>query len=300
MVSYPSATPENGATFTPTIHKSSYPFIQTAKHEGHRVLITGGARGIGKSIALAFARAGAKAIALADISEFPGQLASEVATAAQEKGYDAPQVITINLDVTDEASVHKCAEAINSAFQGNLDVLVNNAGFMTPALPVPESDTSSWGRTMEVNLKGVYLMSKYFVPLLLRANPGGLRTMININSVAAHNLRPMASAYGTSKLAVLRLTEFLMVEAGSKGLLAYSVHPGAVRTELAEKGMPPETLAALGDDVDLPGDTVAWLSSERREWLAGRYISSTWDMSELLQRKSEIVDGDKLKVRLVV
>ncbi|KAI2465394.1 hypothetical protein F4781DRAFT_409436, partial [Annulohypoxylon bovei var. microspora] len=169
---------------------------------------------------------------------------------------------------------------------------------MTPTLTVPKSDTGSWWRTMEVNLKGVYLMSKYFVPLLL-STPEDLRTMVNINSVAAHSLRPMASAYGTSKLAVLKLTEFLMVEVGSKGLLAYSVHPGAVLTELAEKGMPPETLLALSDNVNLAGDTVTWLSSERREWLAGRYISSTWDMNELLQRKAEIVEGDKLKVRLV-
>ncbi|KAI1453568.1 oxidoreductase-like protein, partial [Annulohypoxylon moriforme] len=298
MTSYPPATPENGAAFTSTIHGSSYPILRTARHAGHRILITGGARGIGRSIALSFARTGASAIAVADISESLDHLASDIATAAKDKGHDAPQVIITKLDVTDEDSVRQCAETIKSEFNGKLDILVNNAGFMTPALPVPDSNTDSWWRTMEVNLKGVYLMSKHFVPLLLSTS-GGLKTMININSVAAHNLRPMASAYGTSKLAVLKLTEFLMVEAGSKGLLAYSVHPGAVLTELAEKGMPPETFSALCDDIDLAGDTVAWLSSERREWLAGRYISSTWDMGELSERKAEIVDGDKLKVRLV-
>ncbi|KAI1370185.1 oxidoreductase-like protein [Hypoxylon crocopeplum] len=299
MASYPPVPPENGATFTSTIHKSSYPFIRTARHRGHHVLITGGARGIGRSIALSFAGAGAKAIAVADISKSFGQLASDVYVAAQEKGYDAPQVILTKLDVTSEESVRKCAETIEGEFKSRLDVLVNNAGYMTPASPVPESDTSSWWRTMEVNLKGVYLMSKYFIPLLLSTSDG-MKTMININSVAAHNLRPMASAYGTSKLAVLKLTEFLMVEAGSKGLVAYSVHPGAVLTELAEKGMPPETLPSLSDSIDLAGDTVAWLSSERREWLAGRYISSTFDMKELIERRSEIVEGDKLKIRLVV
>ncbi|KAI1207158.1 oxidoreductase-like protein [Annulohypoxylon truncatum] len=299
MTSYPPVAPQNGGTFTSTIHGSSYPFIQTAKHAGRHVLITGGARGIGMNIALSFAKAGASAIVVADISEFSEQLVSDIATAAREKGHGVPRTMVIRLDVTDEDSVRKCAETIERQFNGKLDILVNNAGFMTPALPVPDSHTSSWWRTMEVNLKGVYLMSKYFVPLLV-STPDGLKTMININSVAAHNLRPMASAYGTSKLAVLKLTEFLMVEAGNKGLLAYSVHPGAVLTELAEKGMPPETLSGLSDNVDLPGDTVTWLSQEHREWLAGRYISSTWDMSELLERKAEIVEGDKLKVRLVV
>ncbi|KAI1407100.1 oxidoreductase-like protein [Hypoxylon sp. FL1857] len=299
MASYPPVRPENGATFTSIIHKSSYPFIRTARHAGHRVLISGGSRGIGRSIALSFARAGAGAIAVADIAECSGQLVNDISEAAEERGYDTPQVVLINLDVTNEESVRKCAETIVNEFGGKLDVLINNAGFMTPALPVTESDVNSWWRTMEVNLKGVYLMSKYFIPLLLSV-PEGPRTMININSVAAHNLRPMASAYGTSKLAVLKLTEFLMVEFASKGLVVYAVHPGAVLTELAEKGMPPETLAGLDDNVDLPGDTVTWLSSERREWLAGRYISCTWDMEELVERKSEIMEGDKLKIRLVV
>lgn len=299
MASYPPVAPENGATFTSTIHKSSYPFIKTARHVGHHILITGGSRGIGRSIALSFARAGTKAIAIADTSESFGQLANDILAAAKEGGHESTQVVLTKLDVTDEESVRKCADTVKNEFKGKLDVLVNNAGFMTPGLPVTESDSSTWWRTMEVNLKGVYLTSKYFIPLLLSV-PEGLRTMININSIAAHNLRPMASAYGTSKFAVLKLTEFLMVEAGNKGLLAYSVHPGAVLTELAKKGMPPETLAGLNDNIDLPGDTVTWLSSERREWLAGRYISCTWDMKELLERKSEIIEGDKLKVRLVV
>ncbi|KAI1140045.1 oxidoreductase-like protein [Hypoxylon sp. FL0543] len=299
MASYPPVAPENGATFISSIHKSSYPFIKSARHVGHRVLVTGGSRGIGRSIALSFARAGARAIAVADISDSFGQLIDDISTAAKEEGHETPQIVLVKLDVTNEESVRKCAETIETEFNGKLDILVNNAGFMTPALPVTESDTSSWWRTMEVNVKGVYLMSKYFIPLLLSV-PEGPRTMININSVAAHNLRPMASAYGTSKLAVLKLAEFLMVEAGTKGLLVYSVHPGAILTELAEKGMPPETLTGLNDDVNLPGDTVAWISSERREWLAGRYISCTWDMEELLERRTEIVAGDKLKIRLVV
>ncbi|KAI1081546.1 oxidoreductase-like protein [Whalleya microplaca] len=299
MASYPPVPPENGATFTSTIHQSSYPLIATSSHVGHHILITGGTRGIGRATAVSFARAGARAIAVGDISEDFGRLASDMIAAANEKGHDAPQIVLTKLDVTDEESVRKCALIIEKELKGKLDVLVNNAGFMTPARAVTDSDTTSWWKTMEVNLRGVYLVSKYFLPLLL-SSPDGPSTMVNTSSVAAHNLRPMASAYGTSKLAVLKLTEFLMVEAGNKGLVAYSVHPGAVLTQLAEKGMPPETLPSLNDDVNLAADTVTWLTSERREWLAGRYLSSTWDMNELLGREAEIVGGDKLKVRLVV
>ncbi|KAH9907075.1 oxidoreductase-like protein [Xylariomycetidae sp. FL2044] len=297
--SYPPRTPQNGADFTTTTHSSSYRLLRTANHVGHRVLITGATRGIGRATALSFARAGARAIAVADISESFDKLANDLLVAAKENGHDYPQLVLTRLDVTDEESVRKCAATISNEFEGRLDVLVNNAGFMTSALPVPEADADSWWRTLEVNLRGVFLMSKHFIPLLL-ASQQGPRTMINLSSVAAHNLRPMASAYGVSKLAVLKLSEFLMVEGASKGFLTYSIHPGAILTELAEKGMPADTLAGLTDSADLAGDTIAWLSSEHRDWLAGRYLSATWDMKELLDRKAEIVNGDKLKVRLVV
>lgn len=157
---------------------------------------------------------------------------------------------------------------------------------MKPALPVIDSDEGLWWRTFQVNLKGVYIVSKHFLPLLLDT-PSGQKPLVNINSVASHDLRPMASAYGTSKAAVLRLTEFLLVEAAEKGLLAYSVHPDGILTELAEQGMLKETLAALGDKPEMAADTVTWLTQERRDWLAGRYLSCTWDMEEVMKRREE-------------
>lgn len=113
---------------------------------------------------------------------------------------------------------------------------------MTTALPVTEADEELWWKTLEVNLKGVFLMSKHFTPLLV-GKENGLETMVNINSVAAHNLRPNASAYGISKWSVLKFTEFLLVEQAKQGLLAFSVHPGAIMTELA-RAMPKETHAS--------------------------------------------------------
>lgn len=299
-----------GSNFTRTIHNSSYPFIASSNHSGRHVLITGGSRGIGRAIALSFARAGAAAIVIGELANFDtAQLTKEICSAAAEAGRHSllpPTVLHIRLDVTDSNSVRAAAEEVNAILNGKLDIIVNNAGFMTPALPVPASDEDTWWRTFEVNLKGPYLIAKYFLPLLLRSGDdneeaaAALKTVVNINSVASHNLRPHASAYGTSKLAVLRLTEFLLIEAADKGLLAYSVHPGGVLTELAEKGMPKTTLAALGDAPELAGDTVAWLTQQRRDWLAGRYLSCTWDMEELMAKKVYVVAKDLLKVKLVL
>ncbi|RDW58304.1 hypothetical protein BP5796_12234 [Coleophoma crateriformis] len=151
------------------------------------------------------------------------------------------------------------AQAVAETF-GRLDVLINNAGFMTNALPIVDSVESEYWRTFEVNLRGVYLVTKAYLPLLL----GGLKTVLNVNSVAAHNLRPEASAYGTSKLAVLILTEFLMVEGAPKGLLAYSVHPGAIMTKLAE-AMPQSTFANLTHKPEMVADTIVSLTQKKRD-----------------------------------
>lgn len=108
---------------------------------------------------------------------------------------------------------------------------------------------------------------------------------------------------------------------GDEGLLAYAVHPGMIGTEMGKR-MPEHLHWLLNDSTELAGDTIAFLTRERREWLRSRYISgmfsssmilrtemahtmlhpvtATWDMEELLGREAEIVEGDKLKVRMII
>ena len=83
-----------------------------------------------------------------------------------------------------------------------------------------------------------------------------------------------------------------------QGLLAFCVNPGATKTKMTE-GAPEAVRNALPDSPDIAGDTIAWSAAERREWLCGRYVSCTWDMEELMKRKDEIVEQDKLKIRMV-
>lgn len=98
---------------------------------------------------------------------------------------------------------------------------------------------------------------------------------------------------------VLRLGEFLNAEYGEQGLLAFGIHPGGVPTELALK-MPEALHNQLVDTPELAGDAMVWLTAERRDWLAGRYVSANWDAEELLQKREAIEKGDLLKVRLDV
>lgn len=238
-----------GSTFTEVIHSDTYPLIdsRTCDLEGRAIFITGGNRGIGKAVAVSFARAGASFIGLGCPDGFADTKA-EIESAARAAGRPSPTVLCLQLDVTDSASVADVA-AVVQRHTPRLDVLVNNAGFMAPALPVVEADEDLWWKTFEVNLKGTFLMCKFFTPLLTETGDG-LKTMVNINSVAAHNIRPQASSYGTSKWAVLKFTEFLLVEQAKQGLLAFSVHPGGIMTRLAES-MPEETHASAQHQCDL-------------------------------------------------
>ena len=140
-------------------------------------------------------------------------------------------------------------------------------------------------------------MTRAFLPLLLK---GGEKTIININSIGAHLVRPGASAYQTSKLAILRLREYLVVEYRAQGLLPIAVHPGAVATEMGLTTLPKKYLGNLKDTRELAADTIVWLTQERKDWLAGRYLGASCDMPEVMARKDEIVQGDKLKVKLVL
>ncbi|KIX05598.1 uncharacterized protein Z518_06470 [Rhinocladiella mackenziei CBS 650.93] len=286
-----------GSTFTKIVHNDTYPFIDSAtrsNHTGRAIFISGGNRGIGKGIAMSFARAGASFIGLGCNDGF-GNVKAELERAAENAGRSTPQVLCLQLDITQSTSVAQAASELRK-HTSRLDILVNNAGFMTPALPVVEAEENLWWTTFEVNLKGIFLMCKYFTEFLTKT-ADGLKTIVNINSAAALNLRPNASAYGTSKLAQLKFTEFLLVEQARQGLIAFSVHPGGIMTQLAE-AMPKETHAGFTDTPELAGDTIAFLTQKRRQWLTGRYISCTWDMEELLGREDEIQQGDKLKVRL--
>ena len=145
-------------------------------------------------------------------------------------------------------------------------------------------------------MKGVYLVTRSLLPLLLKTE-GGLKTVLNISSVGALRQRPGASGYQTTKLAVLRFGEFLNAEYGDQGLLSYGAHPGGVMTELA-KNMPQETHGMLSDKAELGAETFVWLTGQRREWLAGRYLSVNWDMEEFETMKDRVVEEELLKLKV--
>jgi NAD(P)-dependent dehydrogenase (short-subunit alcohol dehydrogenase family) len=197
---------------------------------GKYVFITGASKGLGRITALSFAKAGADGIAVGARSDF-SNLKAEIQSAAGSAGKKAPKVLKIKLDVMDKESVAKAARETMKAF-GKLDILINNAGYLSEFVPIGEDDSDEWWMNWEVNIRGLYLVTKAFLTLMLK---GGDKTIINLSSIGGHMISPGASGYQTTKFALMRFTEHLNVDHGKEGLLAYCIHPGGVMTELAGK-----------------------------------------------------------------
>ncbi|KAI1422651.1 NAD(P)-binding protein [Xylaria sp. FL1777] len=285
--------------FVPTAHQDTYAFISTdgVDLDGKSVFITGASKGIGKGVALSFARAGCSRIAVAartsaDILDVKEQMLA----AAEQAGRRRPEVLAFALDVTSEEGVREAAAAVADAFGGVLDILICNAGYASALVPLHESDAADWWTTWDVNVRATYLCTRAFLPLLLKSST---RTILITSSAGAHMLIQNMLSYQTSKTALCRFAEFLAKEYEEQGLVAVAVHPGDVLTDLA--AMMGEELAHIfKEKPQLTGDSLVWLSKEKRDWLSGRFVSVTWDMQELEQKREEIVSKDLLKLRLTL
>ncbi|CAK1363703.1 unnamed protein product [Cercospora beticola] len=290
-------------TMTQKVFNDSYPFIDPTKANltGKSVFITGASKGLGQQIAISFGKAGASQIAIGARSSLT-TTSNLIKSSALAAGHPEPQILPVNLDIASRTSVSAAAELISNGFSGKLDILINNAGMMSSNDLIGSSNPETWwDETMNVNLQGTYLMTGSFLPLLLASST---KTLINISSVGAHLVNPTLSAYQISKLAVLRLTEFVAAEYADQGLVAIAVHPGNILTDIVGngEGMDEGLKAVFTETPRLCADSLVFLCKEQREWLSGRYVNCTWDLEELVseEKKKEIVERDKLKVKLVV
>lgn len=277
-----------------TNHHDTYPAISplNADLRGKAVLVTGASKGCGRATAVSLAQAGCTRIAIAARSNLDGVVAAVKAAARDE---DAEmQVVAVRVDVTSAESMAAAAAAVSEAFGGVLDAVVANAGYLERWVPIHEADPDEWWTSWEVNVKGVFLTARYFMPMLLRSQT---KLFVAVSSVGAHMIRPHASGYQVSKFAVIRFIEFVQQEYGPQGVVAVSVHPGGVKTDLA-LGMPQDRLQVLIDPPELFAGTIVWLTDKRREWLGGRFISSCWDLGELESKKEDVVARDLFKFRM--
>jgi NAD(P)-dependent dehydrogenase (short-subunit alcohol dehydrogenase family) len=288
-------------------HHSPYPNIDPRSNlkfsaSGKTVFLSGASRGIGQATAVAFAQAGAEAIYITARSEKALEETRTKITEANPETLCAYMVC----DVTDAGQVKAAIEDCVARF-GSIDVADANAGYLDKWSKIGESDISSWWRSWEVNLKGSYHVARYAIPHLIesahkhsarqdtKGSTGG--HLILISSVGAQLLTPGASDYQTSKHAINRLCEFINLDHGEDGIKCFAIHPGGVPTTLA-KNMPESIHSSLVDKPELAAGFIVWLCSGKADWAKGRYLSSNWDVDELLQMKDQIIRDDLLVNRL--
>jgi len=285
---------------TTHVHNDTYPAISslsTPTPLNKSVFVVGASRGLGLAMATSFAQAGASHIAIGARSSLESVRDALISAAAKAKRPE-PKILCIKLDITSQRSTEDAAKLVEKEF-GKIDIVINNAGILGKPALVADSDPEAWWETWNVNLRGPYLATRAFIPLLLK---GGDKTIITISSVGAHKISPRMSAYQDSKLAVLRFMQFVSVEYEDQGVLAFCVHPGNIPTDIVGgmEGLSDVLKPVFVETPELSADTIVYLTREKRDWLAGRYVNCTWDMPELMAQRDEIVKGDKLKVRLVI
>lgn len=196
-----------------------------AKLENKLALITGGGRGIGRAIALEFAREGAE---IAVAARTTSQLESVV---AELRGLT--KAVAVTCDVAQVESVKQAFRQVSEAFGRGPDILVNNAGIAESAQFV-KTDDEMWARHIAINLSGSFYCTRSALPPMLERGWG---RVINIASIAGKTGAPYIAAYTASKHGLLGLTRSLALEVATKGITVNAICPGYVDTEMVTRGV---------------------------------------------------------------
>ncbi|MBM7552067.1 3-ketoacyl-ACP reductase [Thalassobacillus pellis] len=196
--------------------------------KGKVAFITGGARGIGRATALALAEEGVNVGLLATTET----TLREVAEEAEQHGISAAYAAA---DVSSPEEVEQAIEKLTDSL-GPADILINNAGIGTYGSFL-EIEPEDWKRVIDVNLMGVYYVTRQVLPQLIKKNGGDI---INISSSSGLKGTAGSSAYSASKFGLLGLTESLMQEVRKHNIRVFALTPSMVATELTNKGNPTE------------------------------------------------------------
>ena len=235
--------------------------------KGKNTLITGGAQGIGKAIALGMAKEGAN-IGIADVNI---ENAENTALEVRASGVKS---IAVKLDVSSQDNVSSTFQTFVKEF-GAFDVLVNNAGITrdTILLRMKEED---WDAVLNVNLKGSFLCSKEAVKIMSKQRSGKI---ISISSVVAFTGNPGQANYSSSKAALIGLTKTIAKEYASRGIRANAIAPGFIQTAMTDaltdevKGEMKRAipLGQFGTPEDV-ANTVIFLASNESDYITGQVI----------------------------
>jgi 3-oxoacyl-[acyl-carrier protein] reductase len=245
-------------------------------------LITGGAGGIGKGIALKFAEEGCS-IAIADVNI---KEAHKTISEVLSKGV---QGLAVQCDATDSQQVKNTVEQVMSRF-AKIDILVNNAGGMPAAPPIEEMSEELWDQVVDLNIKSNFLFCRAIVPIMKEKKSGRI---INISSIGAINPPKHSIHYNTAKAGVLGFTYDLAGALAPFNITVNAIVPGLIRTAFYDHLMPPADdqgknaffdtlgkmapLQRIGTPQDIAGAAL-YLASELGAYVTGTSLLVTGGM----------------------
>ena len=262
---------------------------------GQVAVITGASRGIGKAIAVEFARAGADLVVAARSSEkAPSKLPGTIEETAREVEAAGRRALAVAADVTDEAQVEALARRTLEEF-GRVDILVNNAGISFPA-PLSQTPLKRWDLVMNVNLRGPVMCTQAFLAQMLEQGSahtgpdgppsGGGRPpgrIINISSYLAEVMLPGMMSYSVSKIALEKLTQYLAEE-----LKPNAIPVNALRIELM---IATEGWKFRNPEMDYSDWEKPEAASEATLWLATRDPSYTGQVVTIAEIRERMAAG---------
>ncbi len=266
-------------------------------------IITGAGRGIGKNIAHALSKQGAKVVVTSRTASESQTTASEI----ESIGYHS---LAATCDVSNKSDVQKLVDLTIDKF-GTIDILVNNAGVIGPIGPLVENEIETWISGLHINLIGTFLLCKAVLPTMIAKRQGKI---INLAGGGACYSRPFFSAYATSKAGVVRLTECLADELMDYNIQVNAIAPGAIATRMQDdiilaghKAGEKDLIQARtiknggGSPSHYAADLAVFLSSYESDHLTGRLISAVWDNWQNIDRNraEEVMSKDLFTLRRI-
>jgi len=203
-------------------------------------LVTGASRGIGRAIAAAYAREGARVFLCARRQQDLDRAIHEIASAGGE-------IAGCPGDVGSAEDVQRIVRAAVDRF-GTIDVLVNNASVLGPRVHIVDYPVAGWQEVIRVNLTGIFLLTREVLPTMQKKRSGSI---INVTSGVGRNGKARWGAYAVSKAGVECLTQILADELKRSGVRVYAVNPAATRTEMRAQAYPEEDPRSLPAPEDI-------------------------------------------------
>lgn len=271
------------------------------KLRGKIAIVTGGGRGIGKNIALAYGREGASVVVAARSRD-------EIEAIRREISDTGVSSLAVECDVARYADVERLVHRTRERF-GAVDILVNAAGVQGPIGPLAEADPEAWRHAVTVNLIGVFHGCRAVIPGMI-ARGGG--RIVNLSGGGAVSPRPFFTAYSASKAAIARLTESLAEEILPHRIMVNTMAPGATPTRMmeeiargAQEAAPKEAqqagdiLRRGGVDTSRQAALAVFLASDDSEGLTGRMLHTNDDWPSHIGRIGDLMASDLYRIKRV-